>query len=334
MTPFDTTLITAHETKRFRTALRLLREHQEQHDIAEERYQRWMLPGFSSEVLVARKAFAWWSLTLTVIVGSFLLNCLLVQELVPDFAALVERLAGFDEVAARLTATIGLTGVLFAVMLTIKWWGHTGDDLAALRMASHSAVQRPVKSRIARKTAVKIAYLIALAAGYIALYLYISGGAQLDAILQDTAERMADTARARLGETADSVTITHALDADIASSQAASFAVYYAIEWALHALILFTGAPLWFEPGFATALASATRDRDRVFRTRTEQDAASARLSAILTSVTPDDGANAIRRELAAQLPPAEKGLNVVPEQCELPSDQLNGSRLRVAVKS
>ncbi len=45
----------------------------------------------------------------------FLLNFLLVQKLIPDFAALVERLAG-------LTTTKGLSAVLLAVMLTIKWW--------------------------------------------------------------------------------------------------------------------------------------------------------------------------------------------------------------------
>ncbi len=259
--------------------------------------ERWDREEFMQKVATARKAFGEWTLLMITLLTSYVLNCVLIQELTPDFAPMVSRLFPFVAVCANGIATLIMTTLLFSLLLLIKDKCSITQEIASLRPGMHIAVSKPIRLSITWKTGVKVLYLLVLAYGYSKLYHYIAGGVQLEQLAGDTAKILAKSTTISMSGAGPDLS---GLDADIASSQAASFAVYYAIEWCLHATILFLGTSHWFTHGFDIALASKRSDKKRHAEVLKRHSIAQARLKTQCQPRAEDDGVNHLRTALLA----------------------------------
>jgi hypothetical protein len=253
---------------------------------------RWEDEEFNQKVSIARKAFGEWAMIMITLFTSYLLNCVLIQELTPDFAPMVARMLPFLADHANGIATVILTTLLFSLLLILKDKCNITQELASLRPGMHVAVTSPIRRRIVLKTGIKVFYLLMLAYGYGKLYDYIAGGVQLEQQAADAAHELAKSATISISGAGPDLS---SIDAEIASSQAASFAVYYAIEWFLHATILFLGTSHWFSHGFEIALASKRRDKKRHAEVSKRHASAQARLKTLCQPNTDDDGVNRLR---------------------------------------
>lgn len=263
---------------------------------------RWDDEQFTQKVAVARKAFGEWVMVMITLFASYLLNCVLIQELTPDFAPMVARMLPFLADYANGIATIIMTTLLFSLLLMIKDKCNITQELGSLRPGMHVAVTAPIRRRIVLKTGIKVFYLLVLAYGYGKLYDYIAGGVQLEQQAAEAAHELAKSAAISISGAGPDLS---SLDAEIASSQAASFAVYYAIEWFLHATILFLGTSHWFNHGFDIALASKRRDKRRHAEVSKRHTAAHARLKTLCQPRSEDDGVNGLRAAALATAIPA-----------------------------
>ena len=254
--------------------------------------RRWDDPAFVGDVRTAQKDRWKWMLMIDVIVVSYLMNCFLVQELTGDFAPLATKFVGLTGGVANFAATIVLTSLVFGFLLLIKDQCDTTYDLAALRAKSHPAVSTPIRKRIAWKIGVKVFYLIALALGYRWLFAYIAGGVEIEQQIHESAESLRSASAANLSGLAPDLTD---IDAEIASTQAASFAFYYCVEWLLHAAILFLGVSFWAPANRHLSKASQKRDVNIWKVASTRQSKAHSKLVNLCQPRNPDDGLNSLR---------------------------------------
>lgn len=296
-TPDELELIRQYEVTRIEAAASAFETVNSELRQAKPVADRWDDKEFTQKVTIARKAFGEWAMVMITLCASYLLNCVLIQELTPDFAPMVARMLPFLADYANGIATIMLTTLLFSLLLILKDKCNITQELESLRPGMHVAVTTLIRRRIVLKTSIKVFYLLALAYGYGKLYDYIAGGVQLEQQAAEAAHNLAKSATISIsGEGPD----LSSLDDEIASSQAASFAVYYAIEWFLHATILFLGTSHWFSHGFDTALASKRRDKKRHAEISKRYASAQARLKTLCQLRTDDDGANELRSSILA----------------------------------
>lgn len=267
--------------------------------------ERWDKAEFIQKVATARKAFGEWTLVMITLISSYFLNCVLIQELTPDFAPMVAKLLPFMADYANGIATLIMTTLLFSLLLLIKDKCNTAQEVASLRPGMHVAVSKPIHRSIAWKLGIKILYLLVLAYGYNMLYNYIAGGVQLEQQASDAAHTLAKSTTISMRGVGPDL---GSLDADIASSQAASYAVYYALEWFLHATILFLGTSHWFSHGFDIALASKRRDKKRYCEISKRHSTAQTRLKTLCQPRSEDDGVNDLRAAILAGIIPDSEG--------------------------
>lgn len=318
-------LIRQYETGRIEAASSAYETVNAELQQAKPAADRWDDKEFTQKVSIARKAFGEWAMVMVTMFASYLLNCVLIQELTPDFAPMVTRMLPFLADYANGIATIIMTTLLFSLLLMIKDKCNITQELGSLRPGMHVAVTAPIRRRIVLKTGIKIFYLLVLAYGYGKLYDYIAGGVQLEQQAADAAHELAKSATISISGAGPDLS---SLDAEIASSQAASFAVYYAIEWFLHATILFLGTSHWFSHGFDIALASKRRDNKRHAEVSKRHTVAHARLKTLCQPRTDDDGVNDLRAAILAGMIHDIEGLlsaaptnNFVPGKKEHHSD-------------
>jgi hypothetical protein len=299
-------LIRQYETSRLEGAASAFEAIKSELQQAKPTADRWDTEEFTKKVLTARKAFGEWAMVMITLFASYLLNCVLIQELTPDFAPMVARMLPFMAEYANGIATIIMTTLLFSLLLMIKDKCNITEELGSLRPGMHVAVTAPIRRSIALKTGVKIIYLLVLAYGYGKLYDYIAGGVQLEQRAAETANVLTKSATISISGAGPDLS---SLDAEIASSQAASFAVYYTIEWFLHATILFLGTSHWFSHGFDIALASKRRDKKRYGEVSKRHASAQARLKTLSQPHAEDDGVNELRAAILAGLMPDIEGV-------------------------
>jgi len=296
-------LIRQYETGRIEAASSAYETVNAELQQAKPAADRWDDKEFTQKVSIARKAFGEWAMVMVTLFASYLLNCVLIQELTPDFAPMVTRMLPFLADYANGIATIIMTTLLFSLLLMIKDKCNITQELGSLRPGMHVAVTAPIRRRIVLKTGIKIFYLLVLAYGYGKLYDYIAGGVQLEQQAADAAHELAKSATISISGAGPDLS---SLDAEIASSQAASFAVYYAIEWFLHATILFLGTSHWFSHGFDIALASKRRDKKHHDEVSKRHTSAQARLKTLCQPRSEDDGVNDLRAAILLTISPEQ----------------------------
>ncbi|MCP5557710.1 MAG: hypothetical protein H7A55_08145 [Verrucomicrobiaceae bacterium] len=292
-------LIQHFESQRIESASATFQNAETERQQTATKADRWDDPDFCERHATAQMAFKRWVLLMVALAFSFLLNCVLVQELVPDFAPMFSRLLHVGDGTANTLATLMMTGLLFVMLLILKDCCSVNKELAALRPGLHVAVARPIRNRIYWKMAGKIAYLFGLMYGYTWLYSYIAGGVQMEQLAAASEHALIQSTAVSLnGDLPD----LSGIDTEIASSQAASFAFYYSVEWCLHALILFLGTSHWFTHGFGLALASNRRDLKAHAEASKRHTNALIRLKTLCHARTPDDGVNELRRATLATI--------------------------------
>lgn len=292
-------LIRQYETDRIETAAAAFEAAAAELQQAKPAADRWDNDDFNRKVALARRAFGEWVILMITLIASYLLNCVLIQELTPDFAPMVARLAPVLADYSNGIATIIMTTLLFSLLLMIKDKCNITQELDSIRPGLHIAVTAPIRRRIWMKTGIKILYLLVLAYGYGKLYDYIAGGVQLEQQAADVANELTKSTAVSIGGSAPNL---GSLDAEIASSQAASFAVFYSIEWCLHATILFLGTSHWFSHGFDIALGSKRRDKKRHSELSRRHASAQARLKTLCQPRIDDDRMNDLRAATIAAM--------------------------------
>ena len=327
-------LIQQHETARLNAAQSAFEEARVEHDAAKSRADRWRDSTFRQQVSLSRSSLLRASSHGFVIVLSFLLNCVLVQELMPDLTPRVQHLFGIGAGSANFLATLMITGILFAILLVIKDRCDTTADRAALRPGLHPAVAKPIRRRLHRKLAIKVTYLLVLLFAYSKLYNYIAGGVEIEQLARASDQELRASARSTLADPNPTMTD---LDAGIADSQAASFATYYALEWFLHTVILFVGLGQIMPENPALAFLRAGGDEKRHREAQRRFHSSTTKLRILCQPLAHDDGLNPLRAAIqnAAGLdrttvsdspePPVESLPQVIPD----PSTpyRSNGSR-------
>lgn len=315
-------LIRQYETARIESASSAFETVNAELQEAKPAADRWDDEQFTQKVSIARKAFGEWAIVMITLFASYLLNCVLIQELTPDFAPMVARMLPFLADYANGIATIIMTTLLFSLLLMIKDKCNITHELGSLRPGMHVAVTAPIRRSIALKTGVKIFYLLVLAYGYGKLYDYIAGGVQLEQRAAETANALTKSGTISISGAGPDLS---SLDAEIASSQAASFGVYYTIEWFLHATILFLGTSHWFSHGFDIALASKHRDKKRYGEISKRHATAQARLKTLCQPRSEDDGVNDLRVAiLAGMMPEVEGACSRIPTNNSSVTDGVN----------
>jgi hypothetical protein len=326
-------LIRQYETARIEAASSSFETVNAELQQAKPTADRWEDEEFTQEVSIARKAFGEWAMIMITLFTSYLLNCVLIQELTPDFAPMVARMLPFLADYANGIATIILTTLLFSLLLILKDKCNITQELGSLRPGMHVAVTSPIRRRIVLKTGIKVFYLLVLAYGYGKLYDYIAGGVQLEQQAADAAQELAKSSTISINGAGPDLS---SLDAEIASSQAASFAVYYAIEWFLHATILFLGTSHWFSHGFDIALASKRRDKKRHAEVSKRHATAHARLKTLCQPRAEDDGVNRHRAATLAAITPQSDSVQAQSDTRQRPStaSRVNGTHSGVCLAS
>lgn len=267
-------------------------------DDAEPARSRWQRDGFAEEVDAARRRFAGWFGWRTVIAASVVLNCVLVQEITPDLRGLVERWLPVTPGLANILATGILTGLLFAILFAVKRMSDLAPELAGLRPGLHPAVLRPLRRRIGRKVMIKLGYLTLSGIGYLALYRYVAAGHGMEQDMLEAVRDLRKMGEAGLGgsqggEPAGNI---------VTDAPAASYAVYYALEWLVHAMILFIALPGFPAGGFRRLLLWERRDEKRYREARRQLLAVSGNLRQLCQPRHPDDGVNDLRRHMLEEL--------------------------------
>jgi hypothetical protein len=287
-------LIRQHETTALNTANERFESARHEYFEAKADHDRWQDGLLAKEVTSARMEFIFWMGGFSVIVLSFGLNCFLMQEITPDLSALIQRLTPFGNGFANAIATGTLTGILFAILWFVKKVSDLKADLSELRPGLHPAVARPLRQRIKRKTGIKLGYLLLLGIGYAMLYRYIASGELLE---QASAAAERELNQLAGGTLRDPESATSALDQAIASSQATSFAVYYCLEWLLHATILFVNGTRFPAERLHLLRLSSRKDHTRFRETNRTFQSATSTLRRLCQPKTPDDGVNSLRSE-------------------------------------
>jgi hypothetical protein len=265
---------------------------------AKTAYDRWQDGTLRQRHTAEWTHFGKWLFFVAVIAGSYGFNCFLIQEIVPDLVPTISHFLGFGEGPARFLATITLTSILFTILSLIRSNTDLGGDLAALRPGLHPAVAKPLRRRIGWKIAAKAAYLACLAYGYVALYNYISIGVVMEQQAAASAQELQNITSTLGGLKSASVK----LDETIASNKAASFMVYYTLEWALHCAILFMKGHSLAGVDLQLVFSNPRRDSKRHREVSRRYRSATSRLRQVCQLRTPDDGVNALRSECLSAL--------------------------------